>query len=159
MSYSRWLSSIWYTFWCSTEFPFRDDQIFEICAIKSFTYKQLKQDINGCLKIAYEIANNDLKDGCTKKQLKELKGYMKEFIKDVESDEEINEAELVKSTKETKLPLLMAQVKTEIGRNLLAQRLRGTKVDEDSEIKCGLKKEKCFFSNTGDMKCSDCSPL
>ncbi len=51
MSYSRWITSDWYTFWCtqdeSTEN--RDTAIFEICTVASFTAEQLRKHLDDCM--------------------------------------------------------------------------------------------------------------
>jgi len=124
MSYSRWSNSVWYTFWCTTESPYREDQLFDVCAVKSFTYKELTEDIKGCLDIIYKIAQENFKDGCTKKQLKELKGYMKAFIADVKADKSLDEADLVRDTPKEDLPLLVGRLKFKETIQLLAERLR-----------------------------------
>ena len=77
MSYSRWSNSRFYTFWCSSSGMGRDEKVFDVCGDKSFTYKELKDDIEGCLRAIRGIDP-------------ELRGYMNEFIVDVESDEDTN---------------------------------------------------------------------
>ena len=119
MSYSRWTSSIWYTFWSSSS-PndiFKKDQIFEICDYDGleFTYQELKEDLEGCLeqvKLHYSLETEVLlneqlfvnrqgeltlfEKKINKKpiklkdnQVEELREYMLEFIKDVENDDSL----------------------------------------------------------------------
>ena len=116
MSYSRWGTSRWYTFWSDSGKTNRaNHQIFHICDLGpslSFTYAQLKSDIDDCIlqvKEHYEQEHtgqilSEWKKGtedppyadttyglnpATKAELQELKGYMMSFIEDVETDEEI----------------------------------------------------------------------
>jgi hypothetical protein len=102
MSYSRWLTSSWYTYWACPHKDHeheRDAQRFDICGIKSYTYKELKDDLDGCIEDlkAYmaEYGPNEeqrymfVPKTATDEEFEELKGYMKEFIKDVEEDEDL----------------------------------------------------------------------
>ena len=116
MSYSRWSTSRWYTFWSAASETNRANyQVFEIFDLGpslSFTYAQLKSDIDDCIlqvKEHYEKEHpgkilSEWKTGtelpvyvdttygpnpATKAELQELKGYMMSFIEDVETDEEI----------------------------------------------------------------------
>jgi hypothetical protein len=96
MSYSRWSNSIWYTFWSYSRSPKKEDQLFEICPIKSFTYKELKE--NGFDKSIESLKKHMLKHKnknklffsdlkfFNEKDFEELKIYMKEFIEDIEND-------------------------------------------------------------------------
>ena len=91
MSYSRWGSgSVWYTFWSSMgdDDETKDSQVFEICALISFTYKELKEDIEKCLTMVKSEAAFQYNDESQPKEaeMNELMGYMLQFIKDVESD-------------------------------------------------------------------------
>ena len=79
MSYSRWGSSRWYTFWCASDAKKRADEVFDICAEKSFTYGELLEDIDSCIEV---IRSGDKK--CTEAELEELKGYMENFIADIQ---------------------------------------------------------------------------
>ena len=83
MSYSRWGSSEWYTFW--RVFPEgqvknRNTAIFEICGVKSFTAKQLRSDLDGCLESVRDVT--ECKD---EKYITELKRYIDAFLKDVDN--------------------------------------------------------------------------
>ena len=71
MSYSRWGSSVWYTYWCAhggaSADDKRDEQLFDICTVKMFTYKELKDDIDGCIDKVREIVDtaNATNEGST----------------------------------------------------------------------------------------------
>jgi len=91
MSYSRWIGSVWYTFWASSPCNKRDDQLFEICSVKCFKYKELKEDIDSCiLKLKEHVKESEAEYEDT--DYDELKIYMKRFMKDVE--EEYNKGDL-----------------------------------------------------------------
>lgn len=114
MSYSRWLTSRWYTFW-SAKGPDSDkknDQIFEICELGpalSFTYAQLTSDIDKCLEQVKDHYSKERKgkiltdynDGdpiykdtvfgpniVSKDELEELRAYMLAFMEDVKEDKD-----------------------------------------------------------------------
>jgi len=80
MSYSRWSNSRWYTYYLNSSSRRKDDQIFSVCYITDFTYKQLKADIRSCIS---EVHN--LEKDATKSDLLELESYMERFIEEVES--------------------------------------------------------------------------
>tara|TARA_R110000824_G_scaffold89748_4_gene219783 strand:+ start:1735 stop:2094 length:360 start_codon:yes stop_codon:yes gene_type:complete len=116
MSYSRWGTSFWYTFRAAKAGKKTNmlDEVFAICDIAQdieFTYLEIKGNINGCLwavKEQYAMAHeseewtNVTRDKKGKlhieygdaiypgvdvtPHLEELKGYMEQFIKDVEED-------------------------------------------------------------------------
>jgi hypothetical protein len=103
MSYSRWINSFWYTYWACPAEEYkdsRDAQRFDICGIKSYTYKELKDDLDGCIEglKAYMKENGPKQDKkytfvpetATDEEFEELKGYMKEFMRDVEEDEDLS---------------------------------------------------------------------
>jgi len=70
VSYSRWSHSEWYTYWAISDAAAAYDEIFCVCGGGSFTYGELVENIDACLK---KVDGND-----------ELKGYMKCFTIDVE---------------------------------------------------------------------------
>lgn len=83
MSYSRWGSrgsGHWFTFWTSQdeETENRDTAIFDICSVKSFTAKELRDDLDGCMDV---IKGIDV-EGDTE----ELKVYCREFLEDVNEE-------------------------------------------------------------------------
>ena len=101
MSYSRWSNSKWYTFWASffeDDSIKRIDQIFRICTVRSFTYKELKEDIDKCIVLTKEAIRESEKrddlfsyelESYSNEDFEELKIYMKEFMKDVEEDSDL----------------------------------------------------------------------
>jgi hypothetical protein len=84
MAYSRWSTeSPWFTYWA---IPANEDerdnkwlQCFDICSLTSFTYREIKEDIDYCVEQA-SLKNN----GASKKEKKLLKKCMLLFVKDVE---------------------------------------------------------------------------
>lgn len=87
MSYSRWGSKgsgHWYTFWSihsPKEKETRNNAIFEICCVATFTAKDLRDDIDECIKT---VAIKD--KTATKEKLKELRTYMDQFLQDVDEE-------------------------------------------------------------------------
>jgi hypothetical protein len=115
MSYSRWLNSIWYTFWCASSGDTKDEQVFYICDFRpspQFTYKEIKEDIEDCIRRVVDVYSDTfyghlLEDVVeneygerefkykevdypaqefTEAQLEELRGYMRQFVQDVEEE-------------------------------------------------------------------------
>jgi hypothetical protein len=85
MSYSRWGSgSAWFTFYHACSGDKYDDQYFEISNVATFTYKELKTNLESCLS---RVRNECPKT--TDVEIEELKGYINEFFKDVETDKEL----------------------------------------------------------------------
>lgn len=107
MSYSRWGDSRFYTFWTGNS-KIRDEQIFDIMFSMgrelTFTFKELREDMNGCLDKCEEFLSKEYKWQMRKSILPpsdeftevieppqpfqgeergELKSYMKEFVKDI----------------------------------------------------------------------------
>ena len=124
MSYSRWSNSVWYTFHHITYSDKRDDQIFEICAITSFTFGELNADYAGCVKKVKELCPE-----ATDKEMKELEGYMERFMDDCRHDISFYEYDSVASCPEEELPLLMGALKTQRGQRALEHRLKGESLD------------------------------
>jgi len=83
MSYSRWIGSTWYTFWSaqSDETENRDTAVFEICAVCSFTAKELRNDMDKCISIVKRLQEN-----VEETELDELRIYMFRFLKDVNDE-------------------------------------------------------------------------
>lgn len=86
MSYSRWGgrgTGHWYTYWCTQpdgKKETKDNALFEICGVCSFTSKQLKDNIERCMRIVAK------KDKVSEGKLLELKVYMNKFLRDVEKE-------------------------------------------------------------------------
>ena len=106
MSFSRWSTSVWYTYWSSTGATAKEDQEFAICGVTSFTYKQISEDIEACLTEAAtkmtevdgafdspfdSIKSIDIANTPTKEELEELRGYMLAFIRRVDNDDDFKE--------------------------------------------------------------------
>lgn len=89
MSYSRWSSSDWYTYWMVGCGYKKEDQGFNIVGLSYFTYKQLVKNIDKCLEKTKVAAKKQyIPEVYEALDFKELKGYMEEFIKDIEKDEQ-----------------------------------------------------------------------
>jgi len=97
MSYSRWSNSIWYTFWSATPkqcIPMEgfnpEDEQFSVDCEMDFSYKSLKKDIEDCInkvRSHYEFKlGEDNENLPSDADYDELRGYMQEFIKDVEEE-------------------------------------------------------------------------
>ena len=66
MSYSRWSTSVWYTYWtcfsedCKFKLPtarLKHNQVFEICDFRKnmfFTYKEITEDVAACIERVVE---------------------------------------------------------------------------------------------------------
>lgn len=86
MAYSRWMFSRWYTFWAAGQNKNDDygNATFCICRFDgdiTFTAKELRDDINKCMnKVRKEEVN------VTLNEIKELEGYVREFLFDVEQE-------------------------------------------------------------------------
>jgi hypothetical protein len=118
MFYSRWIDSIWYTFWSAeSEGVYRDNQIFEICDLDGvkFTYAEIKDSIGDCIervKLNYSLEKEHtvktnyyvdrFGELCyfektirrkptriSNSELSELREYMERFMKDVENDDSL----------------------------------------------------------------------
>jgi hypothetical protein len=56
----------------------RDNALFTVCGVESFTAKELRNDIDSCLKKVSENA--------TPAEIAELKIYMQRFLRDVDEE-------------------------------------------------------------------------
>lgn len=92
MSFSRWGNSCWYTFWCASDATKREDEVFSVCGIRDFTYRDLVEDgLDVCIKELKKRIKEQNKDPknkfgggkYTEQEYEELKGYMKVFIDEV----------------------------------------------------------------------------
>jgi len=95
MSYSRWTTSVWFTFGTlknGLKKPKKcSDWYFAILCdsvedIGGFSYNELKNDMDKCILAVKEAVDNKKKPVITKKELNELKGYMLEFVEEVNRD-------------------------------------------------------------------------
>ena len=152
MAYSRWSNSRWYTYWRASGGRTRDTQLFDICSIKIFSYKELRTNLEQCLQKVQELVPDT-----TKEEIQELEEYIQCFLNDIESEkklvyyenlqdgyihnieeflkwfqlcdydkslkEEINEALTVLCSDD--LPLLVGTLKGNLGKLLLEKRFKG----------------------------------
>lgn len=95
MAYSRWSNSDWYTFWVwmgGDDGTKPDDEWFDVCNVRSFSYRMLKDDIDDCIERVKDAVNQsdyapEYKERLlTQESLDELRGYMHQFIADVEEE-------------------------------------------------------------------------
>ena len=112
MSYSRWSNSFWYTYYaCSYSYE-RGEQAFDVCGVKCFYYGELKENM--------ESALTEVKKLCpeaTEKELQELKGYMEEFMVDVEHDIALNLVQDIKRAEFKDLPELYRYLTDQVTHN------------------------------------------
>jgi len=84
MSYSRWINSDFYTYWCSSKVYDKHDELFACHASLDgqhmFTYTECKEFIEEPFKLVSRIKDVSLTDD----DVKEITGYMSEFISDVD---------------------------------------------------------------------------
>ena len=83
MSYSRWVNSCFYTYWCSSKAERKEDELFA-CQVDlesqvMITYEECKKIEDSLISIKGKI--NKIKDD---EEATELQGYIKEFISDVD---------------------------------------------------------------------------
>ena len=84
MSYSRWINSQFYTYWCSSKVYDKQDELFACHATLDgqhmFTYTECKEFVKDPILLYKKITDIVLEE----EDVKELIGYMKEFISDVD---------------------------------------------------------------------------
>jgi len=74
MSYSRWGSSVWYTFWAGNS-EIKEEQLFSVDCSREFTYAEIKElDV-----VKLGMIYNDREEV----EIQELWQYMLEFIADM----------------------------------------------------------------------------
>ena len=87
MSYSRWLNSKFYTYWCGSDAQHKEDELFNchttIERYYGFTYTECKELVKNIIKIKGRI--NEIEGD---EDAIELQGYMKQFITSVDSQYE-----------------------------------------------------------------------
>ena len=85
MSYSRWIDSMFYTYWCLSDVKNKNDEVFmchtEIYKCYRFTYTECKRIRENLIAIKGKI--NEIKGD---EDATELQGYIKEFVKDVDKE-------------------------------------------------------------------------
>ena len=84
MSYSRWMNSDFYTYWCSTKVYDYNDELFALHASLDqthlFTYTECKEFFKDGSKLTERVTDIQL----TYDDVQEIFGYMREFIHDVD---------------------------------------------------------------------------
>ena len=83
MSYSRWVNSPFYTYWCTSNTKQKENELFnchvDLKIVISLTYENCKKIEDNLTLIKGKV--NRINDD---EEAKELQGYIKEFIKDVD---------------------------------------------------------------------------
>ena len=85
MSYSRWIDSTFYTYWCLSDAKNKNDEVFmchtDIYKCYKFKYTECKRLVENITAIKGQI--NEIEgDG----DATELQSYMKKFVKDVDKE-------------------------------------------------------------------------
>ena len=84
MSYSRWINSSFYTYWCSSKVYDKYDELFachtSLDGQHMFTYTECKEFIEEPFELVSRVKDVSLTDD----DVKELAGYLSEFILDVD---------------------------------------------------------------------------
>ena len=84
MSYSRWINSQFYTYWCSSKVYDKQDELFachtSIDGRYMFTYTEVTEFIKAPHTLKNRIKDVELSDT----DLTEITGYMEEFVRDVD---------------------------------------------------------------------------
>lgn len=89
MAYSRFGESVWYTFWaCPLDgvVEDRETMAFEVCCVARFTAAELRADMEACITKASEHACQWDPFTPTDEEREELRGYMREFLADVDTE-------------------------------------------------------------------------
>ncbi len=85
MSYSRWINSKFYTYWCITDAKNKNDEVFivhyDLAAYCKLTYTECKKITDNKLHLKGKM--NFVDDD---EEAEELQGYIKRFIKDVDQE-------------------------------------------------------------------------
>ena len=84
MSYSRWINSQFYNYWCSSKVYDKHDELFachnSLDGQHMFTYTECKEFIEEPFELVSRVKDVSLTDD----DVKELTSYMSEFISDVD---------------------------------------------------------------------------
>ena len=92
MSYSRWISSTWYTYWASTDTSIKEEELFACHADLDhsfdWSYSLIKRFLSeeGLLETTIRWASDDESEMLEESEIEELKLYMKRFVKDVDAE-------------------------------------------------------------------------
>ena len=87
MAYSRWGSSRWYTFWAhqDQDTENRDNAIFNICPVARLAAWEIREDIEDCLTRVADLEEPTIPGDVSNAEREELRGYMLEFLADVDA--------------------------------------------------------------------------
>ena len=85
MSYSRWLDSTFYTYWCATDAKNKNDEVF-MCHTEIYKYYRIKY--TECKRIIENLTaiQGKINEIVGDEDAIELQGYIKEFVKDVDKE-------------------------------------------------------------------------
>ena len=92
MSYSRWINSTWYTYWCSSNTSTKAEELFACHADLDHSfdwpYSLIKRFLSeeGLLETTIRWASDDESEMLKESEIEELKLYMKRFIIDVDAE-------------------------------------------------------------------------
>lgn len=91
MSYSRWGTSTWYTYWATSGPKEMNGQVFVVAGVGTMTYGMMKNAFDEALLGIVLRAESpevfaSVKDGVTTAQREELAAYMRLFMADVEHE-------------------------------------------------------------------------
>lgn len=115
------------------DYTSKADQLFDVCGVRIFKYQELVDDIDGCLEYCRKYVNENYKKPCTDKQIEELKGYMQEFMLDVQSDLELSAIEILKNTPDNQVPLLIGMYQSYRYSLCVSKRLNGEPIPNELE--------------------------
>ena len=85
MSYSRWIDSTFYTYWCLSDVKNKNDEVF-VChtdIYKSYRFKYME-----CKRLVEDLTvlKGKLNEIEGDEDAIELQGYIKKFVKDVDKE-------------------------------------------------------------------------
>ena len=85
MSYSRWIDSTFYTYWCVSDAKNKNDEVF---VSHTDIYKCYRFKYTECKRLAESITvlKGKLNEIEGDEDATELQGYIKEFVKDVDKE-------------------------------------------------------------------------
>jgi len=87
MSYSRWIDSMFYTYWCVSDAKNKNDEVFichtDIYKCYKFKYIECKRIVGDLTSIKGKI--NEIKGD---EDATELQGYIKKFVEDIDKEYE-----------------------------------------------------------------------
>ena len=131
MAYSRWSRSLWYTYYMVNYSTSKDGQLFDVCGVRVFKYEELLENIEGCLEACRRYADEHHEKPCTDEQIKELKGYMQEFMEDVENNLELIAIEKLKKAPDLEVPLLLSAYKSSRYEQCYCLRAKGEPIPDE----------------------------